>query len=240
MSATVDASRFQHYFNDCPLVEVEGRKFEVKICHTVDFEATPDYKGLAANMALHIHAGHPKGDILIFLPGESEINGVCALLQGRGLDVFPLHSQLSRARQEAAIRTKSATRKCIVSTNIAETSLTIDGIVYVIDSGLSKQMIYNPRLDMDMLLLQPISQAQAKQRTGRAGRQQNGVCYRLYSKQAYSKMPPSTEPAVCIQSFQTAALRLLSMRFTKPVLFDWMDAPSPELVGRASQDLHDL
>lgn len=190
-------------------------------------------------MALYIHKSRSKGDILIFLPGESEISTVCGLLKGQNLDVYPLHSQLSRAKQQKAIHSKSDTRKCIVSTNVAETSLTIDGIVYVIDCGLSRQPVYNPRLDIDMILLRPISQASAKQRTGRAGRMQNGVCYRLYSKKAFNSMLPSTEPAIRCQSFQTAALKLLSMGYNKLVLFDWLDAPPPELLSRAAQDLKD-
>lgn len=126
----------------------------------------------------------------------------------------------------------------MVSTNISETSLTIDDVAFVVDTGLSRQMVYNPRLSIHMLQLRPISQASARQRAGRAGRTRAGVCYRLYSKQTFKEMSPSTEPAVCCTSIHAAALKLVNAG-QRVANFDWITPPHPETVARAAQDLQD-
>jgi HrpA-like RNA helicase len=190
---------------------------------------------------VHIHKNHAPGHILVFLPGQGEISEVDRMLRSEttGLDIFPLYSRLAAEEQNLALKSTGVNRKCILATNIAETSLTIDDIAYVVDSGLSRQMIHNSRLDMDMLELQPISQASARQRTGRAGRTMDGVCYRLYSKDDFDRMAPSTEPAVRREPVHAAVLTLLYAGHTKVIDFDWIDAPHPEAIARAAQDLQD-
>lgn len=240
MSATMDAKLFQDYFDNCPLVHIEGRNFEVKTYYTATSGSSMVH--LAAGYALEIHQNEKPGDILVFLPGEDEIGQVCSLLReyATGLEVFPLYSALSARDQKLALSSTGPNRKCIVSTNIAETSLTIDNVVYVIDSGMSRQLIYNPRLRLRMLELRPISQASAKQRAGRAGRTRDGVCYRLYSKEDFDRLAPSTEPAIRCGPVHSVILRLLASGTTRRVIdFDWIDAPHPESIARAVQDLRD-
>ncbi|KDN62326.1 putative pre-mRNA-splicing factor ATP-dependent RNA helicase prp43 [Colletotrichum sublineola] len=226
MSATMDAKLFQDYFNNCPLVHISGRNFEVKLLYTGPLNAGPSFITLAAGVVAHIH--------------EKE-KPVCRLvrLNVKNLDVYPLYSSLSASEQRRALNTSGANRKCIVSTNVAETSLTIDNVVYVVDTGLSKQLIFNPRLRLNMLEVRPISQASARQRAGRAGRTRDGVCYRLYSKEDYDRMPATTEPAICCTSIEKAVLQLIAAGYRKVIDFDWIDAPHPESIARAAQDLRD-
>jgi pre-mRNA-splicing factor ATP-dependent RNA helicase DHX15/PRP43 len=184
--------------------------------------AASDVRVLAANTVTEIHKSDAPGHILVFLPGQGEISDVSNMLHKTttGLDIFPLYSSLAAVEQQRALVSAGPNRKCILATNIAETSLTIDNIVYVVDSGLSRQMSYNHRLDMDMLQVQPISQTSARQRTGRAGRTNDGVCYRLYSKDEFDGMAPSTEPAVRRASVHSAVLTLLAAGHSKVIDFD--------------------
>lgn len=199
MLATMDANKFQEYFDNCPLVHIAGRNFHVDNIYTA--EAGPNLIVLAARVVIDIHENEKPGDILVFLPGEGEIERVCRLvrLATKDLDVFPLHSTLSASKQNLALKSSGPSRKCIVSTNVAETSLTINGIVYVVDSGLARQLIFKPRLRLNMLQLRPISQASAKQRAGRAGRTRDGACYRLYTKRTMIAwfLPLSLPSAPC-------------------------------------------
>jgi pre-mRNA-splicing factor ATP-dependent RNA helicase DHX15/PRP43 len=178
MSATLDARLFQDYFDGCPLVHIDGRNFDVEICYASGLGTS--FVTAAASMVVKIHKDQKPGDILTFLPGEDELGQVCELVRQHtiDLDVFPLHSSLSASDQMLALSSSGPNRKCIVSTNIAETSLTVDNVIYVVGTGLSRQLIYNPRLRLHMLEIRPISQASARQRAGRAGRTRDGICYR--------------------------------------------------------------
>ncbi|KAG8686773.1 DEAH-box ATP-dependent RNA helicase prp43, partial [Ceratobasidium sp. 394] len=188
MSATLDALKFQKYFstrNDgtvAPLLKVPGRTFPVETFYTQEPE--PDYVEAAIRTVLMIHQAEDEGDILVFLTGEEEIEDACRKLRieaenlgtsgkdGPGpLMCVPLYSSLPPAQQQRIFDSPPpGGRKVVVSTNIAETSLTIDGIVYVVDPGFSKQKVYNPRIRVESLLVSPISKASAQQRAGRAGR----------------------------------------------------------------------
>lgn len=242
MSATWDAKLFQDYFNNCPLVHITGRNFQVTTLYIAPKQAGPSFIVDAARVALHIHQKEEPGHILVFLPGEEEIHQVCRLLRSAAtdLDVFPLFSAMSSEDQGLALSSSSsANRKCIVATNVAETSLTIDNVVYVIDTGVSRQSIFNPRLRMNMLEVRPISQASARQRAGRAGRTKDGVCYRLYTEEDYDRMALTTEPAIRRESIDSAILKLASFGVKDFVAFDWLTAPHPESILRAAQDLKD-
>lgn len=240
MSATLDARLFQDYFDGCPLVHIEGRNFDVEICYASGLGTS--FVTAAASMVVKIHKDQKPGDILTFLPGEDEIGQVCELVRQHtiDLDVFPLHSSLSASDQMLALSSSGPNRKCIVSTNIAETSLTVDNVIYVVDTGLSRQLIYNPRLRLHMLEIRPISQASARQRAGRAGRTRDGICYRLYSKEAYDSLDASTEPAIRCGPIDSVILKLVALGFKKIFDFDWVDAPNPESIARAANDLRDL
>lgn len=169
MSATLDAAKFQSYFGGAPLLHIPGRAHPVEIMYLRG--GSSDYICTCIRTVKHIHEAESAGDIMVFLPGEDEIERACVEIRKNtaNLDVMPLYSALP-AEEQRQIFSPSANRKCVVSTNIAETSLTIDGVVYVVDSGLAKQSNYNPRARLETLQVAPISKAAANQRTGRAGR----------------------------------------------------------------------
>jgi len=213
MSATLDAARFQAYFNDAPLLKVPGRTFPVEVFYTAEPER--DYLEAAVRAVMQIHLCEAEGDILLFLTGEDEIEKCCKRIEGElallseddcgPLLVLPLYSSLPPAQQRRIFSPAppprkpggKAGRKIIVSTNIAETSLTIDGIVYVVDPGFSKQKVFNPRVRVESLLVSPISRASAQQRAGRAGRTRPGKCFRLYTEEVcFKKISSQRSPFV--------------------------------------------
>eukprot|EP00163_Fabomonas_tropica_P011289 TRINITY_DN2192_c0_g3_i1.p1 TRINITY_DN2192_c0_g3~~TRINITY_DN2192_c0_g3_i1.p1 ORF type:complete len:441 (-),score=88.43 TRINITY_DN2192_c0_g3_i1:1012-2334(-) len=202
MSATLDAEKFGEYFHNAPLMRVPGRLHPVEIFYTPEPER--DYLEAAIRTVMQIHLCEPEGDVLLFLTGEQEIEEACRKIQDECRNagaqagpakVLPLYSSLppnaqQRIFEDAPKNRKEGGppgRKIVVSTNIAETSLTIDGIVYVIDPGFSKQKVYNPRIRVESLLVSPISRASAQQRAGRAGRTKPGKCFRLYTEKAFKK-----------------------------------------------------
>jgi pre-mRNA-splicing factor ATP-dependent RNA helicase DHX15/PRP43 len=254
MSATMDAEKFQKYFEGAPLLDVPGRMFPVDIFYTE--EAEEDYVVGAIKTVLQIHAFEEPGDILLFLTGEEEIETACAEIRDEvkkldnvgDINVIPLYSTLPPAMQQKIFepappknRLGIPGRKCIVSTNIAETSLTIDGIVYVIDPGFSKQKVYNPRLRIESLLVSPISKASAKQRSGRAGRTRPGKCFRLYTEDAYkTELEDNTIPEILRTNLGNVVLTLKKLGISDLVHFDFMDPPAPETLMRALEELNYL
>lgn len=183
-SATMDSEKFAQFFGDCPIFHIPGRTFPVD----VQFSKTPvmDYVDVAVKQAIQVHLGSPEGDILVFMTGQEDIEVTCELIAERlanleeapPLSVLPIYSQLPSDLQAKIFqKTEDNTRKCVVATNIAETSLTVDGIRYVIDAGYCKLKVFNPRIGMDALQLFPISQANANQRAGRAGRTGPGYVF---------------------------------------------------------------
>ncbi|RDA94900.1 hypothetical protein CP533_4322 [Ophiocordyceps camponoti-saundersi (nom. inval.)] len=258
MSATLDAQKFQKYFNDAPLLAVPGRTHPVEIFYTQEPEK--DYVEAAIRTVLQIHASESDGDILLFLTGEDEIEDACRKIKfeaeemtrevGAGpLVVYPLYGTLPPQQQQRifdkapapANKNGRAGRKCIVSTNIAETSLTIDGIVYVVDPGFSKQKIYNPRIRVESLLVSPISKASAQQRAGRAGRTKPGKCFRLYTEKAYKKeLIEQTYPEILRSNLSNTVLELKKLGIEDLVHFDLMDPPAPETMMRALEELNYL
>ncbi|CAK5076938.1 unnamed protein product [Meloidogyne enterolobii] len=210
MSATLDAGKFQNYFDNCPLLSVPGRTFPVEIFYTPEPER--DYLEAAVRTVIQIHiCEEVQGDILLFLTGQEEIEDACKRIrkevqnlgpEAGDLVCIPLYSTLPPNMQQRIFDppppnrpSGGISRKCVVSTNIAETSLTIDGVVFVIDPGFSKQKVYNPRIRVESLLVCPISKASAMQRAGRAGRTKPGKCFRLYTEKAYkTDMQEQTYP----------------------------------------------
>ncbi|KAK8654406.1 hypothetical protein V6N13_128374 [Hibiscus sabdariffa] len=217
MSATLEAEKFQGYFYGAPLMKVPGRLHPVEIFYTQEPER--DYLEAAIRTVVQIHMCEPPGDILVFLTGEEEIEDACRKItkevgnmgdQVGPVKVVPLYSTLPPAMQQKIFEPAlppvkedgPAGRKIVVSTNIAETSLTIDGIVYVIDPGFSKQKVYNPRVRVESLLVSPISKASAHQRSGRAGRTQPGKCFRLYTEKSFNNdLQPQTYPEILSSEF---------------------------------------
>ncbi|KAF2077570.1 hypothetical protein CYY_001111 [Polysphondylium violaceum] len=244
MSATLESGKFQKYFDNAPLIKVPGRLHKVEIFYTPEPER--DYLDAAIRTVINIHEDEDDGDILVFLTGEEEIEDTCAKIQRecrnrnlKPMKTLPLYSSLPIFQQSKIFDTYKE-RKCIVSTNIAETSLTIDGIVYVVDPGFSKQKTYNPRSRVESLLVAPISKASSNQRAGRAGRTRPGKCFRLYTEAAFKKLEPQTHPEILRSNLSAIILQLLRLGVVDLVHFDFMDPPVPETLMRALEVLHYL
>ncbi|KAF3967222.1 hypothetical protein CMV_008763 [Castanea mollissima] len=255
MSATLEAEKFQSYF-DAPLMKVPGRLHPVEIFYTEEPES--DYLDAAIRTVVQIHTRETPGDVLVFLTGEEEIEDACRKITKKvakmgdkvgPVKVVPLYSSLSPAMQQKIFEpapppvkeSGPAGRKIVVSTNIAETSLTIDGIVYVVDPGFAKQKVYNPRVRVESLLVSPISKASAHQRSGRAGRTQPGKCFRLYTEKSFrNDLQPQTYPEMLRSNLANTVLTLKKMGINDLVHFDFMDAPAPETLMRALEALNYL
>ncbi|KAL1349589.1 hypothetical protein HN51_026110 [Arachis hypogaea] len=256
MSATLEAEKFQGYFNGAPLMKVPGRLHPVEIFYTQEPER--DYLEAAIRTVVQIHMCEPPGDILVFLTGEEEIEDACRKItkevsnmgdQVGPVKVVPLYSTLPPAMQQKIFEPAPPPvneggppgRKIVVSTNIAETSLTIDGIVYVIDPGFAKQKVYNPRIRVESLLVSPISKASAHQRSGRAGRTQPGKCFRLYTEKSFhNDLQPQTYPEILRSNLANTVLTLKKLGIDDLVHFDFMDPPAPETLMRALEVLNYL
>jgi len=256
MSATLDAGKFQDYFEGAPLMKVPGRMHPVEIFYTPEPER--DYLEAAIRTVMQIHQVEPEGDILLFLTGEQEIEDAVKRILEEGKKLgpeygeilcLPLYSTLPPAAQQRIFDRAPAPkavggppgRKIVVSTNIAETSLTIDGIVYVIDPGFSKQKVYNPRIRVESLLVTPISKASAQQRAGRAGRTRPGKAFRLYTESAFQKeLQEQTYPEILRSNLSSVVLHLKKLGIDDLVHFDWMDPPAPETLMRALELLNYL
>ena len=191
-SATMNAERFSAFFGGVPVFRIPGRTFHVEKYYA---KSPPeDYVDAAVKQVMTIHLSFPSGDILVFMTGQEDIEATCQVLSERialldnvsPLLLLPMYSQLPADLQAKIFDSaEGGTRKCIVSTNIAETSLTVDGIKYVVDTGYCKIKVYNPKIGMDSLLVAPESQANANQRAGRAGRTGPGYCYRLFTERQF-------------------------------------------------------
>lgn len=256
MSATLDAGKFQSYFDDAPLLSIPGRTHPVEIFFTPEPER--DYLEAAIRTVIQIHlCEEGEGDMLLFLTGQEEIEEACRRIKNEvdnmgsevgDVKVIPLYSTLPPQQQqrifEAAPPKKpsgAVGRKIVVSTNIAETSLTIDGIVFVIDPGFSKQKVYNPRIRVESLLVSAISKASAQQRAGRAGRTRPGKCFRLYTEKAYNtEMNENTYPEILRSNLGSVVLQLKKLGIDDLVHFDFMDPPAPETLMRALELLNYL
>ncbi|KAK9469789.1 P-loop containing nucleoside triphosphate hydrolase protein [Lipomyces arxii] len=258
MSATLDAQKFQKYFDNAPLLAVPGRTHPVEIYYTPEYQR--DYLEAAIQTVLQIHATESPGDILLFLTGEEEIEDACRKISLEAdelvretdcgeLKVYPLYGSLPPQQQQKIFepapgpRIKSGPpgRKVVISTNIAETSLTIDGIVYVVDPGFSKQKVYNPRIRVESLLVAPISKASAQQRAGRAGRTRPGKCFRLYTEESFKKeLNEQSYPEILRSNLSSTVLELKKLGIDDLVHFDFMDPPAPETMMRALEELNFL
>ena len=254
MSATFDIEKFQKYF-DAPLIIIKGRTFPVEIKYLTN--PTDDYVECAIKKVIEIHKNEKKGDILLFLTGEEEIENACQKIR-EGIEelgdevgyasVIPIYSTLPPYLQEKIFepppkKNKKGIfgRKIIVATNIAESSITIDGIVYVVDPGFTKQKVFNPRGKMESLLINIISKENADQRAGRAGRTQNGKCFRLYTKESYEKeLKKSSIPEILRSNITSVVLNLLKLGIKDLVHFDFIDPPAPETMMRAIEMLNYL
>ncbi|XP_041843981.1 pre-mRNA-splicing factor ATP-dependent RNA helicase DHX16 [Melanotaenia boesemani] len=248
-SATLDTERFSSFFDDAPVFRIPGRRFPVDIFYTKAPEA--DYLEACVVSVLQIHVTQPPGDILVFLTGQEEIEACCELLQERcrrlgskiaELLVLPIYANLPSDMQAKIFSpTPPGARKVVVATNIAETSLTIDGIIYVIDPGFCKQKSYNARTGMESLIVTPCSRASANQRAGRAGRVAAGKCFRLYTAWAFKhEMEETTVPEIQRTNLGNVVLLLKSLGINDLIHFDFMDPPPHETLVLALEQLYAL
>nr|ODN76422.1 ATP-dependent RNA helicase DHX8/PRP22 [Cryptococcus depauperatus CBS 7841] len=248
-SATLDAAKFATYFWGCPIFTIPGRAFPVETLYTKEPE--PDYLEASLITILQIHLMEPPGDILLFLTGQEEIDTACEILYERvkalgpqvpELLILPVYAALPSEMQSRIFEPAApGARKVVIATNIAETSITIDGIYYVIDPGFAKQNAYDPKLGMDSLIVTPISQAQARQRAGRAGRTGPGKCYRLYTEIAYrNEMLPNPIPEIQRTNLASTILTLKAMGINDLISFDFMDPPPAATMLTALEQLYAL
>ncbi|KAF2012316.1 P-loop containing nucleoside triphosphate hydrolase protein [Aaosphaeria arxii CBS 175.79] len=256
-SATADSIKFSKFFSDAPVFNIPGRRFSVDIHYTPQPEA--NYLQSSVSVVMQIHISQPlavpdgplSGDILVFLTGQDEIEMAEQYLQettrklgGRipELTICPIYANLPSDLQakifEPAAR---GARKVILATNIAETSLTVDGVTYVVDTGFEKQNVYSAKTRTESLVVVPCSRASSNQRAGRAGRTGPGKCFRLFTKYAFhSEMEASTTPEIQRMNLTSVVLMLKSLGINDLVNFDFMDPPSPDVLMSALEQLYGL
>ncbi|XP_043285396.1 probable pre-mRNA-splicing factor ATP-dependent RNA helicase mog-4 [Venturia canescens] len=248
-SATLDANKFSEFFDDAPIFRIPGRRFPVDIYYTKAPEA--DYTDACVVSILQIHATQPPGDVLVFLTGQEEIETCQEMLNERvrrlgsklaELLILPVYANLPSDMQTRIFEpTPKGARKVVLATNIAETSLTIDNIVYVIDPGFAKQNNFNSRTGMESLMVVPISKASANQRAGRAGRVAPGKCFRLYTAWAYQhELEDNTVPEIQRINLGNAVLTLKALGINDLVHFDFLDPPPHETLVLALEQLYAL
>lgn len=244
MSATLDAVQLKNYMAPCEVLTSQGRTFPVQVeylAKTVDFEHDPVW-AVAARECERV-AAKTTGDILVFMPGAYEISRTVQDVQGshglRGFICFPLHGELPPEQQDRAVA-RYETRKIIVSTNVAETSLTIDGVTAVVDCGLARVARYDPHRGINTLLIEKISVASSDQRAGRAGRTAPGVCVRLWTEREHAQRPLQELPEVKRLDLAEVVLTLKAAGIDDIAAFPWLEKPEPKALERAEMLLEDL
>ena len=241
-SATIDAGRFSRHFGDAPVIEVSGRLYPVEMRYRPvagDAEdTTREEEEQALADAVDELCREGPGDVLVFLPGEREIRDAADTLRRKGpkgVELLPLYSRLSTAEQDRVFK-PGKERRIVLATNVAETSLTVPRIRYVVDSGDARVKRYSYRNKVEMLRVEPISQAAAQQRAGRCGRVADGICIRLYSEEDFAKRPAFTDPELLRSSLASVILRAKSLGLGEVEAFPFVDPPNP----RAIADGYDL
>lgn len=246
-SATIDTQAFSQAFNNAPIIEVSGRLYPVEVVYS-PLDALSEEEGemtcidLTVRTAEQIAAEPGPGDVLVFMPGERDIRETRDLLSARlgdSVEIIPLFARLSGAEQQRVFAPASR-RKIVIATNIAETSLTIPGIRYVIDSGLARISRYNPRTRTRRLPIEPVAQSSANQRKGRSGRVQNGVCIRLYSEADFAARPAFTQPEIQRANLAEVILRMKAFRLGDIETFPFINPPSPAAIQGGYRLLEEL
>lgn len=247
MSATADADQLSEYFYGCAIFRVLGRNFPVDIRYVPPSSARDNSTGVIASyvadvlrMASEIHGREREGTILAFLTSQMEVEWACENFEAPSAVVLPLHGKLTYEEQFRVFHEYPGKRKVIFSTNLAETSLTIPGVKYVIDSGWVKESKFEPGTGMNVLKVCRISQSSASQRAGRAGRTEPGQCYRLYAESDFVSMPLSQEPEILRVHLGIAVLRILALGICDLQEFDFVDAPSDKAIEMAIRNLLQL
>ncbi len=245
-SATINTQRFSEFFDQAPIIEVSGRSYPVDIDYrpiVVD-ESNPDKNFFSAVIDAVDEAAtyDALGDILIFLPGEREIRETTHALQEhsmRDTEILPLYSRLSPAEQDRVFKTHRG-RRIVLATNVAETSLTVPGIHFVIDSGVARISRYSAQSKVQRLPIEPISQASANQRAGRCGRVAAGICFRLYSEEEFNNRPEHTDPEIRRTHLASVILQMVSLGLGKIYDFTFMEPPEKRAISDGYRLLEEL
>lgn len=260
MSATLETEKLSEFLEDCPVCTIPGRTYPVTeiFCNLIgpkDRESSVYVKEVV-KVALDIHTNEPAGDILMFLTGQAEIEKACDALYEKaesidyrydiedrsvkGLLILPLYGSMPTDQQRQIFQPPPAgIRKCVISTNIAATSLTVNGIRYIVDSGFVKQLNHNSRVGLDILEVVPISKTEAKQRAGRAGRTCAGKCFRIYSREFWEKcMPEYTIPEIQRTSLTSVILTLKCLGVHDVIRFPYLDSPEERFILEALKQLY--
>jgi ATP-dependent helicase HrpA len=254
-SATIDAERFSQHFNGAPVIEVSGRLYPVEVRYrpVVDINKKDDERDLydAIVDAADELSRLGSGDILVFLPGEREIREAAEALRKHALarpglssahapEILPLFSRLSAGDQDRIFKPSGGQRRIVLATNVAETSLTVPGIRYVIDTGLARVKRYSYRNKVEQLQVEPISQAAARQRAGRCGRVAAGVCVRLYDEADFNARPPFTDPEILRSSLAGVILRMKALKLTDVESFPFIEPPPAKAISDGYALLQEL
>jgi ATP-dependent helicase HrpA len=239
-SATLDPERLSQHFGGAPILQVSGRTYPVEMRYRpADDDA--DLEGAIASAAESLWRGSPQGDILVFLPGEREIRDSARVLEGRfpRAEILPLYSRLAATAQDKVF-SRSGKPRIVLATNVAETSLTVPGIRYVIDTGTARLNRYAPRTGVQQLQIEAVSQAAANQRAGRCGRLGPGICIRLYAEDDFAARPPFTDPEIKRANLAGVILQMAALGLGRVDEFSWVDAPDGRHVAEAYRVLQTL
>ncbi|MDX2147639.1 MAG: ATP-dependent RNA helicase HrpA [Planctomycetota bacterium] len=253
-SATIDPERFSKHFDNCPIIEVSGRTYPVEIRYRPpqesslgdDDDAEPEDLPTMIYRAAEELAHEGPGDLLVFLPGEREIREAAEELEKHRLagvrpEIVPLYARLSVEEQQRIFQPHGkGGRRVVLATNVAETSLTVPGIRYVIDSGLARISRYSPKTRVQGLPIERISQASANQRSGRCGRVGPGICVRLYAQDDFERRPPFMEPEILRDNLASVILQMKALRLGEVESFPFIDRPSPRMIRDGLDTLLEL
>jgi len=252
-SATIDTEKFSKAFDNAPVIEVSGRMYPVELIYAPieddnndgDTTGAPDDQGYveaAAGQTAELLMRSRTGDILIFMPTEQDIGETMEILKGKnlaGVTILPLFARLS-AGEQARVFAPGPGRKVVIATNVAETSLTIPGIKYVVDTGLARIPSYSPRTRTTALPVSPISQSSANQRMGRCGRIENGICIRLYDEDDFNGRPFFTTPEILRSNLAEVILRMIALQLGDVSTFPFIDPPAPKSIKDGFDTLLEL
>ncbi|CAG2237850.1 DHX35 [Mytilus edulis] len=257
-SATLDAEEMRDFFNNnetgdkskdtASIMTIEGRNYPVDIHYSLD--PVPDYLKCTVETVMKVHNSEKEGDILAFLTGQDEVEAVVRMLideakkiprDGHKMKVLPMYGTLPSSEQMKVFeRTSRNIRKIVIATNIAEASITINGIVYIIDCGFVKIKAYNPTTGIESLVIIPVSQASANQRAGRAGRVRAGKAYRLYTEESFQKLPLATVPEMQRSDLAPVVLQLKALGIINIIKFHFLSPPPAQNMVRGLELLYAL
>jgi ATP-dependent helicase HrpA len=241
-SATLETDRFATFFGGAPVIQVSGRTYPVDVLYRPPRDDEADIPDAVANTVNEITELDPRNDVLVFLPGEREIRESMYELEQRALPhtvILPLYARLSSADQQRVFQTLPQ-RRVVLATNVAETSLTIPGIVYVVDAGVARVNRYSARTGVTQLLIEPVSRASADQRKGRCGRTESGVCFRLYEEQDYLARPAYTDPEIKRVGLAGVILRMKALELGDVATYPFLDPPHKRAIDEGYRVLEEL